>query len=94
MRSVDVTIRNNRKAIDPIIQTTDQEVTEIETYEGGQTIRLVSDWYKIIELTKEVTEPTTIELDLEYRDYVENDLTSDITLQWNDHHDLLIKGGV
>ena len=94
MRSVDVTIRNNRKAIDPIIQTTDQGVTEIETYEGGQTIRLVSDWYKTIELTKEVTEPTTIELDLEYRDYVENDLTSDITLQWNDHHDLLIKGGV
>ncbi|MGX7349991.1 phage tail spike protein [Dolosicoccus paucivorans] len=94
LRPVDITVTNDRKGIDPTTQTTDQETTEVETYQGAQTIQLVSDWYKTIELAKEITEPTTIELDLEYKDYVENDLTSEITLQWNDNHELLIKGGV
>ena len=72
---------------------TEQEGTIFSVYNGGYNISLDSSWYKIQNLLKDITEATTINVQVQYKDYAEGIETADYQGEWNNEPKFIFDGG-
>ena len=72
---------------------TEQEGTIFSVYNGGYNISFDSKWYKIQNLLKDITEATTINVQVSYKDYAEGVETADYQGEWNDTPKFIFDGG-
>lgn len=72
---------------------TEQEGTIFSVYNGGYNISFDSSWYKIQNLLKDITEATTINVQVSYKDYAEGIETADYQGEWNDTPKFIFDGG-
>ena len=72
---------------------TEQEGTIFSVYNGGYNISFESKWYKIQNLFKDITEATTINVQVSYKDYAEGIETADYQGEWNNEPKFIFDGG-
>ena len=72
---------------------TEQEGTIFSVYNGGYNISFDSKWYKIQNISKNITEATTINVGVSYKDYAEGIETADYQGEWNDTPKFIFDGG-
>lgn len=72
---------------------TEQEGTIFSVYNGGYNISFDSSWYKIQNLLKDITEATTINVQVQYKEYAEGIETADYQGEWNDTPKFIFDGG-
>ena len=72
---------------------TEQEGTIFSVYNGGYNVSFDSKWYKIQNLLKDITEATTINVQVSYKDYAEGIETADYQGEWNDTPKFIFDGG-
>ena len=72
---------------------TEQEGTIFSVYNGGYNVSFESKWYKIQNLLKDITEATTINVQVQYKDYAEGIETADYQGEWNDTPKFIFDGG-
>ena len=72
---------------------TEQEGTIFSVYNGGYNISFESEWYKIQNISKNITEATTINVEVSYKDYAEGIETADYQGEWNDTPKFIFDGG-
>ena len=71
----------------------EQEGTIFSVYNGGYNIAFDSKWYKIQNLFKDITEATTINVEVSYKDYAEGIETADYQGEWNNEPKFIFDGG-
>ena len=72
---------------------TEQEGTIFSVYNGGYNISFASEWYKIQNIYKNITEATTINVEVSYKDYAEGIETADYQAEWNNEPKFIFDGG-
>ena len=72
---------------------TEQEGTIFSVYNGGYNVSFDSKWYKIQNLLKDITEATTINVQVSYKDYAEGIETADYQGEWNNEPKFIFDGG-
>ena len=72
---------------------TEQEGTIFSVYNGGYNVSFESKWYKIQNLFKDITEATTINAQVSYKDYAEGIETADYQGEWNVEPKFIFDGG-
>ena len=72
---------------------TEQEGTIFSVYNGGYNISFESEWYKIQNIYKDITEATTINVQVSYKDYAEGIETADYQGEWNNEPKFIFDGG-
>lgn len=72
---------------------TEQEGTIFSVYNGGYNVSFESKWYKIQNLFKDITEATTINVQVRYKDYAEGIETADYQGEWNNEPKFIFDGG-
>ena len=72
---------------------TEQEGTIFSIYNGGYSISFDSKWYKIQNLLKDITDATTINVQVQYKDYAEGIETADYQGEWNNEPKFIFDGG-
>ena len=72
---------------------TEQEGTIFSVYNGGYNVSFESKWYKIQNIYKNITEATTINAQVSYKDYAEGIETADYQGEWNDAPKFIFDGG-
>ena len=71
----------------------EQEGTIFSVYNGEYNISFESEWYKIQNIYKDITEATTINVQVSYKDYAEGIETADYQGEWNDTPKFIFDGG-
>ena len=72
---------------------TEQEGTIFSVYNGGYNISFESEWYKIQNIYKDITEATTINVQVQYKEYAEGIETADYQGEWNNEPKFIFDGG-
>lgn len=72
---------------------TEQEGTIFSVYNGGYNISFESEWYKIQNIHKDITEATTINVQVQYKEYAEGIETADYQGEWNNEPKFIFDGG-
>lgn len=72
---------------------TEQEGTIFSVYNGGYNISFESKWYKIQNIYKDITEATTINVQVQYKEYAEGIETAEYQGEWNDTPKFIFDGG-
>ena len=72
---------------------TEQEGTIFSVYNGGYNISFESKWYKIQNIYKDITEATTINVQVQYKEYAEGIETADYQGEWNNEPKFIFDGG-
>lgn len=72
---------------------TEQEGTIFSIYNGGYSISFDSKWYKIQNIYKDITEATTINVQVQYKEYAEGIETADYQGEWNNEPKFIFDGG-
>lgn len=72
---------------------TEQEGTIFSVYNGEYNISFESEWYKIQNISKNITEATTINVEVSYKDYAEGIEIADYQGEWNDTPKFIFDGG-
>ena len=72
---------------------TEQEGTIFSVYNGGYNVLFDSKWYKIQNLLKDITEATTINVQVQYKEYAEGIETADYQGEWNNEPKFIFDGG-
>ena len=72
---------------------TEQEGTIFSVYNGGYNVSFESKWYKIQNLLKDITEATTINVQVQYKEYAEGIETADYQGEWNNEPKFIFDGG-
>ena len=72
---------------------TEQEGTIFSVYNGGYNISFESEWYKIQNIYKDITEATTINVQVQYKEYAEGIETAEYQGEWNDTPKFIFDGG-
>ena len=72
---------------------TEQEGIIFSVYNGGYNISFASEWYKIQNIYKNITEATTINVEVSYKDYAEGIETADYQAEWNNEPKFIFDGG-
>ena len=72
---------------------TEQEGTIFSVYNGGYNVSFESKWYKIQNLFKDITEATTINVQVQYKEYAEGIETADYQGEWNNEPKFIFDGG-
>lgn len=72
---------------------TEQEGTIFSVYNGGYNISFESEWYKIQNAYKYITTTTTINAEVQYKEYAEGIETADYQGEWNNEPKFIFDGG-
>ena len=72
---------------------TEQEGTIFSVYSGGYNISFDSKWYKIQNTYKYITTTTTINAEVQYKEYAEGIETADYQGEWNNEPKFIFDGG-
>ena len=72
---------------------TEREGTIFSVYNGGYNISFESEWYKIQNTYKYITTTTTINVEVQYKDYAEGIETADYQSEWNNEPKFIFDGG-
>lgn len=72
---------------------TEQEGTIFSVYSGGYNISFDSKWYKIQNTYKYITTTTTINAEVQYKEYAEGIEIADYQGEWNDTPKFIFDGG-
>ena len=72
---------------------TEQEGTIFSVYNGGYNVSFDSKWYKIQNIYKNITEATTINAQVSYKNYAEGIETADYQGEWNNEPKFIFDGG-
>ena len=72
---------------------TEQEGTIFSVYNGGYNISFESEWYKIQNISKNITEATTINVEVSYKDFAEGIETAEYQGEWNNEPKFIFDGG-
>ena len=72
---------------------TEQEGIIFSVYNGGYNISFESEWYKIQNIYKNITTNTTINVEVNYKDYAEGIETADYQGEWNNEPKFIFDGG-
>ena len=72
---------------------TEQEGTIFSVYNGGYNISFESEWYKIQNIYKNITEATTINVQVQYKEYAEGIETAEYQGEWNNEPKFIFDGG-
>lgn len=72
---------------------TEQEGIIFSVYNGGYNISFESEWYKIQNIYKNITTNTTINVEVNYKDYAEGIETAEYRGEWNNEPKFIFDGG-
>lgn len=72
---------------------TEQEGTIFSVYNGGYNVSFDSKWYKIQNTYKNIIEATTINVEVQYKEYAEGIETADYQGEWNNEPKFIFDGG-
>ncbi|WP_311431791.1 phage tail spike protein [Facklamia hominis] len=93
-RGVSFELVPKRKRLQTYTQSTKAKQWKKSIHQDRYTATFTSDWYKTIRTMINHNGITKRAIDLSYRDYVENNLTTDRQLAWSNDYDLIVQSAL